>query len=451
MRYVCSECGYSTPSWMGRCPQCGGWNTFFEEKEARKKPERQSHSRVAPVALTELNETCARGYTRFSTGFSEVDRVLGGGIVTGSLILLSGDPGIGKSTLLLEIVRNVASLGKRVLYVSSEESLSQVYLRVERLRIGRIPTLFLLATGTFEDVLEALDTLSPELVVVDSVQNLSREESDFLPGSVALLRDLSAQFMGIAKRRNVALILVGHVTKEGVVAGPRTLEHLVDVVLYLEGDANRPLRVLRGMKNRFGSTQEIGLLELTEEGFVEVSDPSRYFLLDGESAPRTGVARTVLAEGKRAMVVEIQSLVHPSFLDFPRRVSLGIDLNRVHLLLAVIEKMARIRFSRQDVYVSIAGGIRTEETSLDLALCVSLVSSRLEKEVRKDTIFCGEVGLGGEVRSVPFLESRLQEALRVGIRRAVLARGQKVPPRLSGMECAFYGNILELFQGENLL
>ncbi|MBC7217514.1 MAG: DNA repair protein RadA, partial [Candidatus Caldatribacterium sp.] len=446
MRYVCSECGYSTPSWMGRCPQCGGWNTFFEEKEVKKKPERQSRSRVAPVALTELSETCARGYTRFSTGFSEVDRVLGGGIVTGSLILLSGDPGIGKSTLLLEIVRNVASSGKRVLYVSSEESLSQVYLRVERLKIGKIPTLFLLATGTFEDVLEALDTLSPELAVVDSIQNLSREESDFLPGGVALLRDLSAQFMGIAKRRNVALILVGHVTKEGIVAGPRTLEHLVDVVLYLEGDANRPLRVLRGMKNRFGSTQEIGLLELTEEGFVEVSDPSRYFLLDGESAPRTGVARTVLAEGKRAMVVEIQSLVHPSFLDFPRRVSLGVDLNRVHLLLAVIEKMARVRFSRQDVYVSIAGGIRTEETSLDLALCVSLVSSRLEKEVRKDTIFCGEVGLGGEIRSVPFLESRLQEALRVGIRRAVLARGQKVPPRLSGMECAFYGNILELFQ-----
>ncbi len=451
MRYVCRECGYSTPSWMGRCPQCGGWNTFFEEKEEKRKPGKQSVPRVMPVTLADLRETCPEGYSRFSSGFTEVDRVLGGGIVAGSLILLSGDPGIGKSTLLLEIARNVASSGRRVLYVSSEESLPQVYLRIERLQVERIPHLFLLATGVFEDILAALDALAPELVVVDSIQNLFREGSDFLPGSVALLRDLSVQFMEIAKHRNIALILVGHVTKEGIVAGPKTLEHLVDVVLYLEGDTNRPLRILRGMKNRFGSTQEIGLLELTEDGFVEVSDPSRYFLLDEEHAPRTGVARAVLAEGKRAMVVEIQSLVHPSFLDFPRRVSLGIDLNRVHLLLAVIEKVARIRFSRQDVYVSIAGGIRTGETSLDLALCVSLVSSRLEREVRKDTVFCGEVGLGGEIRSVPFLESRLQEALRVGIRRAVLARGQKVPSRLSGMECTFCGNILELFQGEGLV
>lgn len=451
MRYVCAECGYSTPSWMGRCPQCGGWNTFFAEKDEKVRQKKQSSPRVMPVTLAELDESSLQRYSRFTTGFSEVDRVLGGGIVAGSLVLLSGDPGIGKSTLLFEIAHKVALQGKRVLYVSSEESLAQIHLRIKRFQVEKTPHLFLLSTGIFENVLDAFEALSPELVIVDSIQNLSREESDFLPGSVALLRDLSAHFMEIAKNRHVALILVGHVTKEGVVAGPRTLEHLVDVVLYLEGDPNRPLRFLRSMKNRFGSTQEVGLLELTEGGFVEVADPSRYFLSDGEHAPRIGVARTVLAEGKRAMVVEIQSLVHPSFLDFPRRVSLGVDLNRVHLLLAVIEKVARVRFSRQDVYVSIAGGIRTSEASLDLALCASLVSSRLEREVRKDTVFCGEVGLGGEVRSVPFLESRLQEALRIGIRRAVLARDQRLSLRLSGMEYTSYGNILELFRGEGLL
>lgn len=450
MRYVCRECGYSTPNWMGRCPQCGEWNTFSQEEE--RKPEKFPYvPRVTPVALSDVTEAHVRKHVRLSTGVGEVDRVLGGGIVEGSLVLLSGDPGIGKSTLLLEIAENIALQEKQVLYVSSEESLPQVYLRVGRLHITRTPYLFLLSTDTFEDILGAIDTLSPCLVIVDSIQNLSREASNFLPGSVAMLRDLSAHFMEIAKRRNIALVLVGHVTKEGIVAGPRTLEHLVDVVLYLEGDPNRPLRMLRGMKNRFGSTQEVGLLELHEEGFVEVTDPSRYFLLDGENAPRTGVARTVLAEGKRAMVVEIQSLVHPSSFDFPRRVSLGVDLNRIHLLLAVIEKNTRIRFSRQDVYVSIAGGIRTVETSLDLALCVSLVSSRLGKEVRKDTVFCGEVGLGGEVRSVPLLEHRLQEALRVGARRAVLARGQKIPPRLSEVECNFYAHILDLLQGEGLL
>jgi len=401
------------------------------------------------VRLSEVNEANLREYRRFSSGIGEVDRVLGGGVVEGSLILLSGDPGIGKSTLLLEIAENVARVGKTVLYVSSEESLAQVYLRVNRLGLSRTPNLFLLSSDTFEDILSAIDTLSPHLVIVDSIQNLSRQESDFLPGSVAMLRELSTQFMGIAKKRGIACILVGHVTKEGVVAGPKTLEHLVDVVLYLEGDPNRPLRMLRGMKNRFGSTQEVGLLELGEEGFVEVSDPSLYFLLDGEgSCP--GVARTVLAEGKRAMVVEIQSLVHPSSFDFPRRVSLGIDLNRLHLLLAVVEKNARIRFSRHDVYVSIAGGIRALETGLDLALCVSLVSSRLEREVRKDTVFCGEVGLGGEVRSVPLLELRLQEALRVGIRRAVLARNQKVPLRLAGIDCVFCSHILELLEREGL-
>lgn len=434
---------------MGRCPQCGGWNTFFEEKE-RPRVSSPVEGVVKPVALSDLSEKDLGEQGRLFTGIGEVDRVLGGGVVEGSLILLSGDPGIGKSTLLLEIAENIALREDKVLYVSSEESLPQVYLRIRRLGVRKTPHLFLLSTSAFEDVDSVVASLSPRLVIIDSIQNLGRTQSDLLPGSIALLRDLSIRFMEMAKRKNIALILVGHVTKEGVVAGPKTLEHLVDVVLYLEGDPNRPLRVLRSMKNRFGSTQEVGLLELQEEGFVEVSDPSRYFLEEGNE-PRVGIARTVLAEGKRAMVVEIQSLVHLSYFDFPRRVSLGVDLNRLHLLLAVIEKTTRVRFSHQDVYVSIAGGIRAVETALDLALCVSLVSSRLGKEVRKDTVFCGEVGLGGEIRSVPLLEHRLQESLRVGIRRAVLAAGQKVSPRREGIEYVFYPNIFELFRREGFL
>lgn len=448
MAYVCRGCGYSTPSWLGRCPQCGEWNSFLE---VEKKPHPRRSPSTRPSSLAEMAKEEFPQKRRFSTGLGEVDRVLGGGVVEGSLILLSGDPGIGKSTLLLKIAEGVAVRGKTVLYVSSEESLHQLYLRAQRLRLEQTPRLFLLATGDLEEITGHLPSLRPEVVMVDSIQNLTTQEADCLPGSAALLRALSIRFMDLAKRENLAIFLVGHVTKEGLVAGPKTLEHLVDVVLYLEGDPQRPLRMLRGMKNRFGSTQEVGILTMQEEGLSEVLDPSSYFLSQGETA-QVGMARTVLAEGKRTMMIEVQSLVSPSYFDFPRRVSLGVDLNRLHLLLAVLEKVTRIRFARQDVYLSLGGGMKTTETALDLAVCVSVVSSRLDRPVERDVVYCGEVDLNGRIRPVSLLEQRVQEALRMGARRVVTcAPDGLLSSRYRDLEWRLFGHLGEVLRGEGLL
>lgn len=452
MAYVCKGCGYSTPNWLGRCPQCGGWNSFYEvEKSSRKKRSPSSVSLRSPLSLAEMESNQFSREKRFSTGLREVDRVLGGGVVEGSLLLLSGDPGIGKSTLLLKIAEGIAMSGKKVLYVSTEESLHQIYLRVERLQIGRSPYLFLLSTDDFEEIVAAFSSLVPQMVIVDSIQNLGKSETDLLPGSVALIRELSIQFMEMAKKDNVALFLVGHVTKEGLVAGPKTLEHLVDVVLYLEGDPQRPLRMLRGIKNRFGSTQEVGILEMREEGLSEVLDPSFYFVGDGEVSS-VGTVRTVLAEGKRTMMIEVQSLVSPSYFDFPRRVSSGMDLNRLHLLLAVLEKITRIRFAKQDVYLSLGGGIRATETALDLAVCFSVLSSRMNREVDRDVVYCGEVSLNGEIRPVSLLEQRVQEALRMGAKRIVtFTPHHTLPSRYPAITWSLYHHIGEALKKEGFL
>jgi len=420
-------------------------------REETKKERSSSYS--PPLSLAEVKEKKFQLGDRFSTSLKEVDRVLGGGLVEGSLILLSGDPGIGKSTLLLKIAEGIAREGKKVLYASSEESLYQVYLRAERLGLDCNPPLFLLSTNSFEEIREGISSLQPQAVIVDSIQNLGRENLEFLPGSVATLRDLSSRFMEIAKKENIVLFLVGHVTKEGAIAGPKALEHLVDVVLYLEGDANHPLRLLRSMKNRFGSTQEVGILEMLERGLVEVKDPSHYFMEESKLAG-IGTARTVWAEGKRAMVVEIQSLVHPSYFDFPRRVSLGMDLNRLHLLLAIIEKNTRLRFSRQDVYLSMVGGIKTSETALDLPVCFSLVSSRLNREIDKETVYLGEVGLSGEIRPVPLLEQRINESARMGIKRVVVSSYHSrdfLSERWGEIALVGYSNVREALEKEGLI
>jgi len=385
---------------------------------------------------------------RLSTGLREVDRVLGGGVVEGSLILLSGDPGIGKSTLLLKIAEGIAAQNQRVLYTSSEESLAQLSLRVERLKIQKSPHFFLFSADCFDDLVEQLFTLKPQVVVVDSIQNLGKRESECLPGSVGMLRELSAAFLEMAKKENVAFFLVGHVTKEGFVAGPKTLEHFVDVVLYLEGDPQRPLRMIRGMKNRFGSTQEVGILEMQEEGLVEILDPSQYFAGDHDTSA-VGTARTVVAEGKRIMMIEVQSLVSSSSFDFPRRVSLGMDLNRLHLLLAVLEQTTRLRFVRHDVYVSIGGGVRVTETALDLAVCMSVLSSRLNQSVNRKTVYLGEISLNGAIRPVSLLEQRVQEALRMGAKRLVLsARNQDHSAKYPGIEWLQYHHLQETLKRE---
>ncbi|MCD6155538.1 MAG: AAA family ATPase, partial [Candidatus Atribacteria bacterium] len=326
MSYFCSQCGYSTPSWLGKCPQCGEWNTFLR-KERETKPRTHSEGKiynhhVQAVSLSELSHKATEMASRFKTGLSEVDRVLGGGIVEGSLVLLSGDPGIGKSTLLLKISHSVASCGKKVLYVSSEESVAQLFLRINRLKIDSCSNLFLLSTNLAEDIFSEIERIGPDLVVVDSVQNLGFGDQQSSVGSVSVVKELSSIFMNIAKREKRAFFVVGHVTKEGVVAGPKTLEHLVDVVLYLEGDPHLAVRLLRSVKNRFGPTWEVGILEMKENGLVDVKDPSHLFLAPAD-LNGVGGARTVLVEGKRPLMVEIQSLVNNSYLDYPKRVALG--------------------------------------------------------------------------------------------------------------------------------
>lgn len=453
--YICQNCEYSTPSWLGKCPQCGGWNTFKEITSIPQKSPKRNESKTTtqPLSLPDLFKQNYEVERRIGTSLSEVDRVLGGGIVEGSLSLLSGDPGIGKSTLLLAIAAGIARQGKKVLYVSTEESLHQLFIRVQRFGFKPNPNLWLHSTDSYNDIERSIENLVPSLMIIDSIQNLSLDEFNSIPGNISLIRDLSSRFMEISKKRNIAIFLVGHVTKEGIVAGPRTLEHLVDVVLYLDGEAHHQLRVLRSVKNRFGSTQEVGLLEMKEEGLVELIDPSKFFLVE-KDIDNSSTARTVLAEGKRALLLEVQTLVNRSYLDYPRRVSVGFDVNRLHLLVAVIEKRLHLHFSQQDIYLNMAGGMKVTETTPDLAVCFSLISSRLEKSLSKNTIYLGEVGLGGEIRPVHFFEGRIQEAERMGISQVITSQyhlHSSAKKKLRGLKIIGYQTLYEAAQKEGLV
>jgi len=453
--FVCQTCEYSTPSWLGKCPQCGGWNTFKEIVSLPPKPAKKNGFKpnTQPISFPDLFNQNYEIDRRIGTSLTEVDRVLGGGIVEGSLSLLSGDPGIGKSTLLLAMAAGIARQGKKVLYISTEESLHQLFIRIQRFGSKPNPNLWLHSTDSYNDIESSIENITPSLIIIDSIQNLSLDELDVMPGNISLIRDLSSRFMDISKKKNIAIFLVGHVTKEGIVAGPRTLEHLVDVVLYLDGEAHHQLRVLRSVKNRFGSTQEVGLLEMKEEGLVELIDPSKFFLVE-KDIDNSSTARTVLAEGRRALLLEVQTLVNQSYLDYPRRVSVGFDVNRLHLLVAVIEKRVHIRFGQQDIYLNMAGGMKVTETTPDLAICFSLISSRLEKSLNKNTIYLGEVGLGGEIRPVHFFEGRIQEAARMGISRVVTSQyhlQNSAKKKLKGLKIIGYQTLYEAAQKENLV
>ena len=419
--FFCKECGYESAKWTGQCPSCREWNTMVEEPVAKKASDRRAvipdrgRQKIQPVRLSEVS---IEEQDRISTGYQELDRVLGSGIVAGSLVLVGGDPGIGKSTLLLQVCRNLAAEGHKVLYISGEESLKQIKLRANR--IGRITgDLLFLCETSLDDIQEAIQETKPEIVIIDSIQTMYREDVSSAPGSVSQVRESTNILLQIAKGMGISVFIVGHVTKEGVVAGPRVLEHMVDTVLYFEGERNASYRILRGVKNRFGSTNEIGVFEMQEQGLEEVENPSEY-LLSGRPEEASGAAVACSLEGTRPILLEVQALVAQTNFGMARRTAAGTDYNRVNLLMAVLEKRCHYEMSRYDAYVNIAGGVRMNEPALDLAIVLALVSSLKDRPVNPKCIIFGEVGLSGEVRAVSMAEQRVREAIKLGFESCIL-------------------------------
>lgn len=422
--FFCKECGYESAKWMGQCPGCRQWNTFVEEPTAGTATKSPSGSAkkigLEPSKPLRLDEINTDEENRSSTGLKELDRVLGGGLVTGSLILVGGDPGIGKSTLLLQVCRNLAVSGKKVLYVSGEESVRQVKMRADRLG-GFSGELLLLSETNLERIDTVITKEMPQIVVIDSIQTMYREDVSSAPGSVGQVRECTNTLMQIAKGRGITIFLVGHVTKEGVVAGPRVLEHMVDTVLYFEGDRSAMYRILRAVKNRFGATNEMGVFEMVQAGLKEVANPSAY-LLEGRSLDSSGTVTTCLMEGTRPIMLEVQALVCRTSFGLPRRTSAGLDGNRVNLLIAVLEKRMGMALSSCDAYVNVTGGIRISEPALDLAVVMAIAGSYRDRVIDPHTVIFGEVGLAGEIRGVSMVQQRINEAARLGFTCCILPK-----------------------------
>ncbi|MCI9082092.1 MAG: DNA repair protein RadA [Lachnospiraceae bacterium] len=419
--YFCQSCGYESSKWMGQCPGCREWNTFVEEMVEKKssgkiKSVLGGNEELKPAKISEID---MQSKERIRTGFKELDRVLGGGIVSGSLVLVGGDPGIGKSTLLLQVCRNLTE-SREVLYISGEESLQQIKMRAQR--IGEFSDRLLLFCDTsLERIEQVVEREKPQVVIVDSIQTMYSEQVGSAPGSVSQVRETTARLLQIAKGSDITVFIVGHVTKEGVVAGPRVLEHMVDTVLYFEGDRHASYRILRGVKNRFGSTNEIGVFEMREEGLLEVENPSE-FMLNGKPEGASGSVVACSMEGTRPILVEIQALVCHSNFGLPRRTAAGTDLNRVNLLMAVLEKRGGLSLSSCDAYVNIAGGIRMNEPAIDLGIVMALASSFRDKAIDEKIICFGEVGLSGEVRAVNMAQQRISEAKKLGFTTCILPK-----------------------------
>lgn len=431
--FFCKECGYESPKWLGQCPGCRQWNTFVEELTVKKEPAAKrglgagaggSGDRGAgglqKIKPSYLSEISLDEQDRMRTGYEELDRVLGGGVVRGSLVLVGGDPGIGKSTLLLQVCRNLAASGQKVLYISGEESLKQIKLRANRIGTVTGELKFLCETN-LETIEGSITEEKPDVVIIDSIQTMFREEVTSAPGSVGQVRESTNLLLQIAKGSGIAIFIVGHVTKEGVVAGPRVLEHMVDTVLYFEGDRSASYRIIRGVKNRFGSTNEIGVFEMVESGLEEVKNPSEY-MLSGRPEDASGAVVACSLEGTRPVLLEVQALITPTLFGMPRRTAAGTDYNRVNVLMAVLEKRCHYELSRYDAYVNIAGGLRMNEPALDLAIVMAVISSLKDKAVNSKTIIFGEVGLAGEVRAVPMAEQRVNEAKKLGFEVCVLPK-----------------------------
>ena len=421
--YICSECAYRSPKWLGKCPGCNKWNTMQETIVEEKRSSGAATAAKKGVSVMrqpqKIGDVKIGFETRYPTGMNELDRVLGGGIVQGSLILVGGDPGIGKSTLLLQICETAGQKHK-ILYVSGEESEGQIKLRAERLGVAS-DSLYLISETDTEAIITLISDLRPDIVIIDSIQTMHRDDIASAAGSVPQVREATNAFMRTAKSMGVAMFIVGHVTKDGAIAGPRVLEHMVDCVLYFEGDRNTSFRILRGVKNRFGSTNEIGVFEMRDKGLIEIANPSMA-LLEGRGENISGSCIVCTMEGTRGVMAEIQALVTPTGFGNPRRMSAGIDFNRMVLLIAVLEKRARMNLSNSDIYLNVAGGLRIDETAVDLGICAAIASAQADIVLPQDMIFIGEVGLGGELRSVAQLEKRLAEASKLGFKSAIVPK-----------------------------
>ena len=420
--FVCNECGYESGKWLGKCPACNSWNSFFEQKIVESKNSSLKPEDKKRNTPQKLNSYVAKEEFRTSTGFGELDRVLGGGLVKGSLILLGGEPGIGKSTLILQICDKVKGEGK-VLYVSGEESAEQIKLRADRLKIKNEDILFLGETD-IDIVNQAIIEMNPKLVIIDSIQTMYSEEITSAAGSVSQVREITSQIMRVCKSRDITTIIIGHVTKDGNIAGPRVLEHMVDTVLYLEGERYFSYRILRGVKNRFGSTNEIGMFEMKEEGMTEILNPSDVLISEREDNP-PGSCIVSCMEGTRPILVELQALTTQSIFGFPKRTANGVDFNRLSLLIAVMEKRAGLMLGSQDVYLNVVGGLRINEPSIDLGMIVVTASSFKNISIPKNMVIMGEVGLTGEVRRINLIEKRLKEAEKLGFKTCIIPESNK--------------------------
>ena len=445
--YFCQNCGHEESKWLGQCPMCREWNTFVEEKVTVSKGTAAKNT-VREAEVVTLSSVSTDQEDRMQTEIEELDRVLGGGVVPGSLVLVGGDPGIGKSTLLLQVCKRLSDQGRKVLYISGEESLKQIKLRANRM--GTFSDhLLLLCETNLETIRQVIEREHPAVAVIDSIQTMYDDAVDAAPGSMSQVREITGVLLRIAKKKGITIFIVGHVTKEGNVAGPRMLEHMVDTVLYFEGDAAASYRILRGVKNRFGSTNEIGVFEMRGQGLVEVPNPSEY-MLQGKPVGESGSVVACAIEGTRSFMIEVQALVCHTYFNMPRRTAAGTDYNRVNLLIAVVEKRLGMQLSDCDAYVNVAGGMRITEPALDLAIIAALISSQSGRAIDEHTVIFGEVGLVGEVRAVPQAEKRVAEAIKTGYKTCILPLANKISIEksgnldVSGVELVGIRNIREL-------
>ncbi len=441
-KYVCQQCGYETARYMGKCPECGNWETFIEEKVVPEQTPKNNRVVLDTMPPTPIKEIKVGSEIRVSTNISEFDRVLGGGLVQGSLVLIAGDPGIGKSTILLQSSGELCKQNKKVLYVSAEESASQIKLRADRLSISH-DNLYIYPQTNFESIKYQIEKERPDIVVVDSIQAIYSTDIQSSAGSVSQIRECCNSLMQIAKQENITIIVIGHVTKEGNIAGPKVLEHMVDTVIQFEGDKYKSYRILRAVKNRFGNTSEVGIFEMGEQGLTEVINPSELFLKEYNQSQATGSVIIVTNEGTRPMLVEIQALVGTTPYPSPRRVTNGVDLSRVLQILAVLEKRVGMNLSKQDVYVNVIGGIDIQEPAADLGIALAVATCARDVVIDPHTAIVGEVGLSGEIRAVNNIEKRIREVQKLGFKKIIIPYSNKIDEQFEGIQIVRVKRIIE--------